>query len=158
VGKLNPKFYGGFGTDVTYKGFGLNMFFNYSYGLKRLSGLYEGLMSSSGVSAAHEDLKNRWTPENTNTNVPRALYGIPRYSYGDTDLGLQNASFLRLSTLTVSYTLPRKVASVLKLENTRFYVTGANMLRFTKDRGYDPETGDSYPNSKMLTAGLNLTF
>ncbi|SEI54050.1 TonB-linked outer membrane protein, SusC/RagA family [Dyadobacter sp. SG02] len=158
VGKLNPKFYGGFGTDVTYKGFGFNMFFNYSYGLKRLSGLYEGLMSSSGVSAAHEDLKNRWTPENTNTNVPRALYGIPRYSYGDTDLGLQNASFLRLSTLTVSYTLPRKVASVLRLENTRFYVTGANMLRFTKDRGYDPETGDGYPNSKMLTAGLNITF
>lgn len=158
VGKLNPKFYGGFGTDVTYKGFGLNMFFNYSYGLKRLSGLYEGLMSSSGVSAAHEDLKNRWTPENTNTNVPRALYGVPRYSYGDTDLGLQNASFLRLSTLTISYTLPKNVANTLRLENTRLYLTGTNMLRFTKDRGYDPETGDSYPNSKMLTAGLNITF
>lgn len=158
VGKLNPKFYGGFGTDATYKGFGLNMFFNYSYGLKRLSGLYEGLMSSSGVSAAHEDLKNRWTPENTNTNVPRALYGVPRYSYGDTDLGLQNASFLRLSTLTISYTLPKNVANTLRLENTRLYLTGTNMLRFTKDRGYDPETGDSYPNSKMLTAGLNITF
>lgn len=158
VGKLNPKFYGGFGTDVTYKGIGLNMFFNYSYGLKRLSGLYEGLISSSGVSAAHDDLKNRWTPENTNTNIPRALYGIPRYSYGDTDLGLQDASFLRLSTLTISYSLPRKVSSSLMLENTRLYITGTNMLRFTKDKGYDPETGDSYPNSKMLTAGLNITF
>ena len=41
---------------------------------------------------------------------------------------------------------------------TRLYLTGTNMLRFTKDRGYDPETGDSYPNSKMLTAGLNITF
>jgi TonB-linked SusC/RagA family outer membrane protein len=158
VGKLNPKFYGGFGTDVTYKGIGLNMFFNYSYGLKRLSGLYEGLMSSSGVSAAHDDLKNRWTPENTNTNIPRALYGIPRYSYGDTDLGLQDASFLRLSTLTISYSLPRKLSSSLMLENTRLYITGTNMLRFTKDKGYDPETGDSYPNAKMLTAGLNITF
>lgn len=158
VGKLNPKFYGGFGSDITYKGIGLNMFFNYSYGLKRLSGLYEGLMSSSGVSAAHEDLKNRWTPENTNTNVPRALYGIPRYSYGDTDLGLQDASFLRLSTLTISYSLPRKLSSSLLLENTRLYITGTNMLRFTKDKGYDPETGDSYPNAKMLTAGLNITF
>lgn len=158
VGSLNPKFYGGFGTDLTYKGIGLNMFFNYSYGLKRLSGLYEGLMSSSGVSAAHDDLRNRWTPENTNTNVPRALYGIPRYSYGDTDLGLQDASFLRLSTLTVSYSLPRKVSSSLLLENTRLYVTGTNMLRFTKDKGYDPETGDGYPNAKMLTVGLNITF
>jgi TonB-linked SusC/RagA family outer membrane protein len=158
VGKLNPKFYGGFGSDITYKGIGLNMFFNYSYGLKRLSGLYEGLMSSSGVSAAHDDLRNRWTPENPNTNVPRALYGIPRYSYGDTDLGLQDASFLRLSTLTISYSLPRKLSSSLLLENTRLYITGTNMLRFTKDKGYDPETGDSYPNSKMLTAGLNITF
>lgn len=158
VGKLNPKFYGGFGTDLTYKGIGLNMFFNYSYGLKRLSGLYEGLMSSSGVSAAHEDLRNRWTPENTSANVPRALYGIPRYSYGDTDLGLQDASFLRLSTLTVSYSLPRKISSSLLLENTRLYITGTNMLRFTKDKGYDPETGDGYPNAKMLTAGLNITF
>ncbi|MBO9637284.1 MAG: SusC/RagA family TonB-linked outer membrane protein, partial [Siphonobacter aquaeclarae] len=158
VGNLTPKFYGGFGTDLTYKGIGLNLFFNYSYGLKRLSGFYEGLMSSTGLSAAHQDLNRRWTPQNTNTNVPRALYGVPRYSYGDTDLGLQDASFLRLSTFTVSYTLPRQVSQSLRLDNTRFYMTGTNQLLFTKDKGYDPETGDGYPNAKMITLGLNVTF
>lgn len=158
VGNLTPKFYGGFGTDLTYKGIGLNLFFNYSYGLKRLSGFYEGLMSSTGLSAAHQDLNRRWTPQNTNTNVPRALYGVPRYSYGDTDLGLQDASFLRLSTFTISYTLPRQVSQSLRLDNTRFYMTGTNQLLFTKDKGYDPETGDGYPNAKMITLGLNVTF
>lgn len=158
VGKLDPKFYGGFGTDLIYKGFGLNVFFTYSSGLKRISGLYEGMMSSSGMTVAHQDLLNRWTPEHTDTDVPRAVYGIGRFGMGDVDLGLQDASFLRLSTFTMSYTLPHKLASPLSINNARIYLTGSNLLLFTKDKGYDPETGDDYPNSKTVTLGLNVSF
>ncbi|HEY6900284.1 MAG TPA: SusC/RagA family TonB-linked outer membrane protein, partial [Puia sp.] len=95
VGKLDPDFYGGFGTDFSYKGFGVNVFFNYSSGLKRISGLYEGGLSSDGLSAASVDMLNRWTPTHTNTNIPRALHGGTRYGIGDTDLGIQDASFIR---------------------------------------------------------------
>ncbi|HTF28302.1 MAG TPA: TonB-dependent receptor [Flavitalea sp.] len=158
VGKLDPKFYGGFGTDITYKGIGLNVFFNYSYGLKRISGFYEGMLSSSGLSAGHKDLLNRWTPQNTNTNVPRAVYGIARYGMGDVDLALQDASFLRLSYITLSYNLPQKTASAMRFTNARIYVSGNNLLIFTKDKGYDPETGDGYPNASQLTVGLNLSL
>jgi TonB-linked SusC/RagA family outer membrane protein len=158
VGKTDPKFYGGFGTDATYKGFGLNVFFNYSYGLKRLSGLYEGMLGSAGMSAGHKDLLDRWTPTNTNTNVPRAVYGIPRYNIWDVDLAVQDASFLRLALFSLSYNLPQKTAKSIFLDNARFYVTGSNLLLFTKYKGYDPETGDNYPNSKTITVGLNISL
>lgn len=158
VGKLDPKFYGGFGTDISYKGIGLNVFFNYSYGLKRISGFYEGMLSSSGLSAGHKDLLNRWTPQNTNTDVPRAVYGIARYGMGDVDLALQDASFLRMSVLTLSYSLPKTILSSMHFTNARFYVSGNNLLLFTKDKGYDPETGDGYPNFKQVTVGLNLSL
>jgi len=157
VGKLDPNFYGGFGSDITYKGIGLTVFFNYSSGLKRISSLYEGGIQSDGMEAASVDMLNRWTPAHTNTNIPRAVYGIPRFGVGDVDLGVQNASFLRMSVLSLSYTLPKSVRKNV-FDNARIYVTGSNLLLITKDKGYDPETGDGFPNTKSVTVGLNLSL
>ncbi len=157
VGKTDPNFYGGFGTDVTYKGFGVNVFFNYSSGLKRISSLYESGISSAGMSVASIDMLDRWTPTHTNTNIPRAVYGIPRFNVSDVDLGVQNASFLRMSVLSVSYTVPKKGKANV-FDNARIYVTGSNLLLLTKDKGYDPETGDGFPNTKSVTVGLNLSL
>ena len=157
VGKTDPNFYGGFGTDITYKGFGLNVFFNYSSGLKRLSYTYEGGISSAGMSAASVDMNNRWTPGHTNTKIPRAVYGIARFSVSDVDLGVQDASFLRMAVLSLSYTLPKMTKGNV-FDNARIYVTGSNLLLFTKDKGYDPETGDAFPNTKSVTVGLNLSL
>ncbi|MEX6690792.1 TonB-dependent receptor [Danxiaibacter flavus] len=159
VGKLDPKFYGGFGTDLTYKAFSLNLFFNYSSGLKRISSFYESMLSSGGMLAvSHVDMLNRWTPTNTNTNIPRAMYGIARFNPGETDLAIQNASFIRLSTATLSYTLPKSAAGHMFLDNARIYVTGTNLLLFTKDKGFDPETGDGFPNNRSIVVGLNLNL
>jgi TonB-linked SusC/RagA family outer membrane protein len=161
VGKLDPKFYGGFGTDLNYKGFGLNLFFNYSYGLKRISGFYEGMISSWGNSISHVDMNNRWTADNPSTRYPRALLQmgkLSRFNPGDTDWGLQNASFLRLSTATLSYSMPSSVLKRLTFDAAKVYVTGTNLLLFTKDKGYDPETGDAYPNFKQVVVGLNISL
>lgn len=157
VGKTDPDFYGGFGTDVTYKGIGINVFFNYSQGLKRISSLYEAGISSDGLSAASTDMLNRWTPTHTNTDIPRAFHGGSRFQPGDVDKYIQNASFLRMSVLSLSYTLPKK-ANKNMFDNARIYVTGSNLLLLTKDKGYDPETGDSFPNTKSVTVGLNLSL
>lgn len=158
VGRKDPKFYGGFSTDLTYKNFSLNAVFNYNYGSKRISGLYEGYMNGTGMYAAHEDMLDRWTPTNTNTDVPRAYAGSDRYGYGDVDLGVQNSSFLRLSALTLAYNLPTSVIQKLKMNNFRVYVTGSNVFLVTKYKGYDPETGDDFPNSRMLVTGVNIGF
>jgi TonB-linked SusC/RagA family outer membrane protein len=157
VGTLDPKYYGGFGTTLSYKGWGFNAFFNYSYGAKRISYLYNSLVSSAGMSAASEDLLNRWTPQNTNTLIPRVAYGESEYSYGNVDLGVQDASFLRLSTCTFSYTFNNKLRPSF-LNNLRVYLSGTNLLLWTKDKGFDPETGDDYPNSRSIIIGLNLSF
>jgi TonB-linked SusC/RagA family outer membrane protein len=158
VGHTDPKFFGGFSTDITYKGIGVNAIFNYSYGGKRISGLYEGLMNSAGLSAAHEDVQNRWTPENMNTNVPRAYNGGGRFGYSDVDLGVQNSSFLRLSAITVSYDIPASFLNKAQIQNLSVYFTGNNLFTITKYKGYDPEGGDGYPSNRMYVFGVRLGF
>ncbi len=110
---------------------------------------------------ASTDLLDRWTPEHTNTNVPRVIANTSynRFNPSDLDYAIQNASFLRLSALTLSYTLPEQLVSAWKLNNLRLYVTGSNLFCITKYKGMDPETGDyNYPPVKMYVFGLNVGF
>lgn len=74
VGSPDPKFYGGFSTDLSYKGITLNAVFNYSYGAKKLSPYYESLITSRGTGVASVDLVDRWSPENTDAKFPRPIY------------------------------------------------------------------------------------
>ncbi|WP_149696354.1 TonB-dependent receptor [Chitinophaga sp. CF418] len=161
VAKTDPEFYGGFSTNLNYKSFGLNAMFTYSYGAKKISSYYEGLINSTGESMATVDLLNRWTPTNTNTDIPRVIANTSynRFAPSELDYSLQNASFLRLSAMTFSYTLPGKTLSNWKLNNLRFYVTGSNLFCITKYKGMDPETGDyGYPPIKSYVFGLNVGF
>lgn len=160
IGSSDPKFYGGFSTDLSWKGISLNAVFNYSYGAKKLSPYYESLIGSVGVSTASTDLLDRWTPENTDAKFPRVLTGFDyaHYSASDMDFSVQNASYLRLSTLTLSYTFPKSITDKLKLGNLRVYATGSNLFCWTNYNGYDPETGDWYPPTRMYTFGVNLAF
>jgi hypothetical protein len=158
MGKKDPDFYGGLTTDFSYKGLSLNVVANYSFGGKRNSYLYETLMGGYGTSAAHVDILNRWTPENTNTNIPRAYSDGGRFGLGEVDWAVQDASFIRLSAITLSYTLPKKWMKAVFVDNLRVYATGTNLLTLSKYKGFDPETGDWYPNSKMIVFGLNLSL
>ena len=158
VGVKDPKFYGGIHTTVSWKGLELTLVGNYSYGAKKTSFLYNSLVTSDGRSAAHKDILNRWTPENTNTLIPRAYHAFSGFGYGSTSLCLQDASFFRLSSATLAYTFPRKFSNKIYLDNLRIYFTGSNLFTATKYRGFDPETGDWYPNTRMYVVGLNISF
>ena len=158
VGVKDPKFYGGIHTTVSWKGLELTLVGNYSYGAKKTSFLYNSLVTSDGRSAAHKDILNRWTPENTNTLIPRAYHAFSGFGYGSTSLCLQDASFFRLSSATLAYTFPRKLINKIYLDNLRIYFTGGNLFTATKYRGLDPETGDWYPNTRMYVVGLNISF
>lgn len=160
VGSSDPKFYGGFSTDLTWKGLSLNAVFSYSYGAKKLSPWYESLIGSTGLGVASTDLLDRWTPENTDAKFPRVVEGFDynRYKAHQMDFSVQKASFLRLSALTLSYTFNKKVLDTLKLTNLRVYTTGSNLFCLTNYNGYDPETGDWYPPTRMYTFGINLAF
>ncbi|MDG3581084.1 SusC/RagA family TonB-linked outer membrane protein [Galbibacter pacificus] len=159
VGKQDPKFYGGFSTRFSWKNLSLNSVFTYSYGAKKISGYYEGLMSGTGFGPAHTDMLNRWTPTHMDTSIPRATYdNAQRFGAGDTSWGLQDASYLRLSTITLSYDLPGEFASKIGMSSLRLYVSGNNVLTWTDYKGYDPENGDWYPTARMLVTGLDVTF
>ena len=158
VGVKDPKFYGGIHTTVSWKGLELTLVGNYSYGAKKTSFLYNSLVTSDGRSAAHKDILNRWTPENTNTLIPRAYHAFSGFGYGSTSLCLQDASFFRLSSATLAYTFPRKLINKIYLDNLRIYFTGSNLFTATKYKGFDPETGDWYPNMRMYVVGLNISF
>jgi TonB-dependent starch-binding outer membrane protein SusC len=159
IGKKDPKFYGGFSSNVSWKGLSLNALFTYSYGAKALSWYYEQLTNGTGYTAAHKDMLDRWTPEHTNTDIPRASFDSnDRYSTGETSWGVQDASFLRLSTVTLAYELPKAVIGRAGLSDARIYVTGNNLKTWTKYKGYDPENGDGYPTARMFVLGVNLGF
>jgi len=167
IGSTDPKFYGGFATDVTYKGITLNAVFNYSYGAKKLSPYYETLINSKGRGIASVDLVDRWSPENTGARFPRPIDNDPTdtsslpyttFSASQMDHSVQSASYLRLSTLTLAYTLPAKITNQLKLSNLRLYTTASNLFCITPYKGYDPEMGDWYPPTRMYVFGINLSF
>lgn len=159
----DPKLYGGFNTDFTWKGLTLNAIFTYSIGGHRVSGYYEGLISSVGLSHASPELiGNYWTPENTDAYFPRRVTnatGYTPFGAGDTDRYIQNTSYLRLSTLTLSYLFPTKFTNRIRVNNLRVYFTASNVFTATKDKGFDPEFGDSlYPTERSYTLGLSFSL
>lgn len=166
VGSPDPKFYGGFSTDLSYKGIALNAVFNYSYGAKKLSYIYESMTGSTGRGLASLDLLDRWTPENTDAAYPRPIINDPAdsspsyntFSASNMDRSIQDASYLRLSTLTLSYSLPADVIKAMKISNLRLYATGTNLFCLTPYKGFDPETGDWYPPTTLMVVGLNVSF
>ena len=88
------------------------------------------------------------------------------------DWAVEDASFLRLQTVTLGYTLPKSLVKKFHIENVRIYGTGYNLLCFTKYEGYDPEVDTSskknpmtpgidyaaYPKSRTYVIGINVTF
>ena len=87
------------------------------------------------------------------------------------DWAVEDGSFLRLNTLTLGYTLPRRMLNAMKIQNLRVYVSGYNIFCLTKYTGFDPEVStrrqttltpgvdySAYPKSRQFVVGLNLTF
>ncbi len=161
-GNTDPKAYGGFSTDFTWKGLTLNAVFNYSVGGHRISSYYEGLISSVGESYASPDLIDRWTADNTTAYFPRVMAGTEGYSKfqaGETDRYIQSSSYLRLATLTLAYNLPQNWLSRISMKSARIYFTASNLFTVTGYKGFDPELGDyNYPPTRSYTVGLNFSF
>jgi hypothetical protein len=116
-------------------------------------------------------------PANTNTDVPRVILGDPNANAATASTRfIEDGSYLRLKTVTIGYTVPKVVTDKLKISRLRVYITGENLLTFTKYSGYDPEIGSNgigtgggnnlargidngyYPQAKTYLAGIQLSF
>lgn len=164
-----PKFEANLNFSAAYKGIDFSMVLGSAWGHKLYNGnkyFYEGM--NSGSNFLHSTL-NAWTPENTNTSIPRAVYQDPNGNLKESDRFLESGNFIRLRQLQIGYTVPKTLLSKIYLEKLRVYISGENLLTWTNYSGIDPEfsrvsvlnTGIDnliYPFTRSFTVGLQLSF
>lgn len=188
IGNNNPKFYGGFNNTFNYKGFDLSIFFTFSYGgevfnATKLTNSLIGRTNKNTLDAVNSS--QRWMTINAEGQVvtdPTELTALNAgkkiASWTDMEEGdkyvhswaIEDASFLRLSNVTLGYTFPKKMLKKIYVQNLRLYATGTNLFCWTPYTGYDPEVSTrgsgltpgvdfgAYPRSRSFVFGLNLTF
>jgi TonB-linked SusC/RagA family outer membrane protein len=169
IGRAQPKFIGGFNNTFSYKGLELTVFLQGVYGNDILNANRFELEYLNATTNQDRDVLNRWTPTNTNTDMPRASTTRPANRISTRQI--ENGSYLRMKNLQLAYNLPTTILSKLKIQSLRAYVTAQNYLTWTSYSGYDPEVNRfgqdsrsqgfdyaSYPAAKTLLFGLNVGF
>jgi TonB-dependent starch-binding outer membrane protein SusC len=169
IGHALPDFIWGLNNSFSFMNFSLDIFLQGSHGNQILNSNRFELESGNGLSNASIKLLDRWTPENPSEIYPRAnrdadyLHMSDRY--------LEDGSYIRFKTITLAYNLPENVMKTLKMQKIKVYVTGQNMLTFTKYSGFDPEVSSfgmdntrmgydfgSYPSVRTVIFGASLSF
>jgi TonB-linked SusC/RagA family outer membrane protein len=172
IGNPNPDFIWGFNNTLEYKGFDLNFFIYAMQGNDIYSFTLFELELLSGYANSTTRALYRWTPTNTNTDVPKATDSRSRIS---SSRFVYDGSFIRLKNVSLGYRLPKQLMDRWGLSYARIYVSGQNLLTFTDYPGVDPEVnwrgvGDSggninigldyggYPAAKSYTVGIQVKF
>lgn len=174
LGSYIPKFSYGLNWDGNYKNFDFNLFIQGVYGNKIYNGtkvIGQGMLR---LFNATTDVLNAWTPQNTDTDVPRAISGDPNQNSRTSDRFLEDGSYLRIKNLSIGYTIPAdKIGGLTNnfISKIRIYAASQNLLTLTKYTGYDPEVASrfgalltqgidyvQFPQARAFTIGLNVGF
>lgn len=169
IGHALPDFYWGMNNNFSYGNLSLDVFIQGQYGNEILNSNRFELESGNGLSNASVDMLDRWTVDNPSDEYPRAnrnadyLYMSDRY--------IEDGSYIRLKTVTLSYDLPQRWMSSINVSSFRVYFTVENLLTITDYSGFDPEVGrfgtdntrmgydyGGYPSAKSYILGFNLNF
>ena len=170
IGDANPDFFYGVNNTVSYKGLELTVFLEGSYGNDMLNATR---IDSEGMS----DPKNQLLSVNNRWRKPGDVTSIPKASWANTDNSristrfIEDASYLRVKTITLAYDLPQKILKKINLERVKVYATGENLFTMTDYSGFDPEVNafggsntmkgidyGTYPQTRNVIFGLNITF
>ncbi len=163
-----PDVYGGFSTSVSYKGFDASIAFTYQIGGTVYDSGYAKYMTSPISSSVgynyHVDLYDSWTPENTDTDIPRFSYQ-DTYSTSTSSRFLESASYLNISNINVGYTLPQDLTKSFGVNSFRVYLACDNVAYISARQGLDPRysfTGSSnystYAPIRTISGGITLEF
>lgn len=171
LGNPIPKAILGVNLGLAYKGIDFSMLWNGSFGNKIFNAMRYFTYDLAGVTNKDAKMMNYWTPTNTNTDVPRLSYIDSNDNMRISDRYVENGSYLRLRNVQIGYTLPKNWTKKVMLDKVRFYVSGQNLLTITNYSGADPEVGETisgsinrgvdigtYPSSRTVTGGVNITF
>ena len=175
AGSTLPLAHGGIASEIKWKGFDLNILFNYSLGRKMINMFRKASLNFNPMnigSAVFEDYRNVtfWQQPGDNSDYP-IISAINYYHQGQfdglLDSNIEKVNFLRLKQLTLGYNLPSAWAKKLYLQGLRVFFTGENLFLWTNYSGLDPENVDpmqgldqmeNYPSATKLTLGLTLKF
>ena len=158
IGRQDPNIIWGMTNTFTYRNFNLSVFLHGVNGVTKQN----SLMDDSGVTAGvrrNTIVKNWWTPDNPSNDYymnhvdANKMAGISTSIY-------ENASFVRLKDITLSYDLPLELLQKVGINRARVYATGRNLLTLTKWRGLDPELNDqrSIPLQREFVLGLQISL
>lgn len=170
IGKGTPKHQGGLSNNFAYKNFDLNIFFQWSYGNDVLNVnklMFEGNGLNKSFLNQYASYSDRWSLNNQQSNNFRSG-GF--FGGGYSSRYVEDASYLRLKTISLGYNLPKAILQKAKIKAARISFSGQNLLTWTKYSGMDPEVNtyssaitpgfdySPYPRAKTYTLGINLTF
>lgn len=163
IGNANPTFTYGFTNNFSYKGFDLSIFIQGSQGNKVLNftrWYTEGGVSNGNYSNA---VIGRWTAPGTSNTMPRLALNDPNGNNRVSDRFVEDASYLRIKNVRLSYNLPARWSNYIGIKKTQVYVSAQNLVTFTNYTGMDPEVGGGvdlgfYPQARTLLAGITIDF
>lgn len=170
MGSGLPKAEMGLTFNASYKNFDLNLFLYSALGMKKYNG---GRWMASIAQDYHgwtKDMLDAWTPQNTDTDIPRLVNDAAHWNVRESDRFLEDASYLRIKHLELGYSLPENLINKVKINGLRIYIGGDNLFTLTKYKGWDPGIGgggDSYasgidrypyPVARRIMLGLQVTF
>jgi len=178
IGNAQPDFIYGMTNEWRYKAFDLTMVLQGVQGGEIINGSFRLLDRFSGEFNSRANALNRWrSPSDPGDGMtPRAASITTGNNTAFSSRFMYDASFLRVRNVTVGYMLPTTLAQRVRLNNARLYVSGQNLLTFTKYPGWNPEANNTggngngesstilgvdfatYPLSRTFTLGLNASF
>ncbi|MFQ6600883.1 SusC/RagA family TonB-linked outer membrane protein [Flavobacterium sp. C3NV] len=164
IGNPLPKYTFGFTVNLDYKNFDLLIFTQGAVGNQIFQGLRRLDINTANFQTS---ALGRWTGEGSTNSYPIISSVDDNKNFSNaSDFYLEDGDYLRIKTVQFGYNLPSDVVSKGGLSKVRLYLTGENLLTFTKYSGYDPEIGGGvfgidkgyYPQARTLMLGVNLQF
>jgi len=152
----DPKWFGSVSSTLQYKNFELLADFYIVEGSTKYNPYLASFNEGGTLQSVRNGIKvDYWTPEKPSLNYPRPSYaGAPA---NITTLAIADASYVRLRTLSLGYTLSKSVLDKLKINNCKLYLTATNLFTVTDYKSYSPENNpNDFPDTKSLTVGINL--
>lgn len=164
-----PKVEANLNFNASYQGIDLSFVLGSGWGHKIYNGnkyFYEAMNSGSNMLRS---TLQAWTPNNTNTNVPRAVYQDPNGNSRESTRFLEKGDFVRLRQIQLGYTFPTVLTNKIYLERVRLYVSAENLFTITGYDGVDPEFSRNsvlnagidkliYPFTRSFTIGAQVSF
>jgi TonB-linked SusC/RagA family outer membrane protein len=163
VHAIDPNLTGGFGTSIYYSGIDITLFFTavkQKFGINAFS--TRGATPGGINNTSQYIFDNRWQKPGDISQFAK-FTTIPDNSFSyfyNSDGVYTDASYIRLSTIAVSYSMPSNIAKKIGFESLRFTINAQNIMTITKYKGIDPETQNfgGMPPAKVITAGINFNF